>query len=127
MIASLIEKIEEAVSTSRIVVTSSIQKFFGPSKKEAYVTGRLTFVDLSFLQFSLFVTEKNRRLVFGKYRYQYMDTSRKLVFRYDNAPHHKEISTFPHHKHLKNVVVASSTPTFEELLEEISTVILRSS
>jgi hypothetical protein len=32
-----------------------------------------------------------------KYRYQYMDEARNLLFRYDNAPHHAEIDSFPHH------------------------------
>ncbi|MEW6214001.1 MAG: DUF6516 family protein [Nitrospirota bacterium] len=37
------------------------------------------------------MTEKGKRLVVDKYRYQYMDSMNKLIFRYDNAPHHKEI------------------------------------
>ncbi|GJQ51057.1 MAG: DUF6516 family protein [Candidatus Kuenenia stuttgartiensis] len=35
------------------------------------------------------------------YVYQYMDSSDRIVFRYDNTGHHKKLnlSTHPHHKH----------------------------
>ncbi len=36
-----------------------------------------------------------------------MDKNKKLIFRYDNVAHHRKISTFPHHKHIKNGVIAS--------------------
>ena len=34
------------------------------------------------------------------YSYHYQNSQNELVFRYDNAEHHPEILTFPHHKHL---------------------------
>ncbi|MBT9139319.1 MAG: hypothetical protein DDT31_01903 [Syntrophomonadaceae bacterium] len=36
-----------------------------------------------------------------KYRFHWMDVNDGMVFRYDNAPHHPEIATYPHHKHIK--------------------------
>lgn len=126
MIFSFIEKIEEAISSSSIVVTSSIQKYFSSSKKEAYIKGKLLFIDLSYLEFSIFVMEKGKKLIFDKYRYQYMDNIKKPIFRYDNAPHHKEVITFPMHKHIKDKVIESLLPDFKELLEEISTFIIQS-
>jgi len=126
MILQFIEEIEETISSSFIVVSSDIQKYSSSSKKEAYIKGKLTFIDLSFLEFSIFVIEKGKRLVFDKYRYQYMDSMKKLIFRYDNALHYKEIPTFPMHKHLRDKVVESSLPDFKELLEEISTHIIQS-
>jgi hypothetical protein len=32
----------------------------------------------------------------------------KQAFRYDNAKHHSEIKSFPHHKHVKSRVVPSA-------------------
>lgn len=125
MILSFIEKLEDAISSSPIVVNSNIQKYFSSSKKEAYVKGKLTFIDLSFLDFSIFAVEKGRRLILDKYRYQYMDSKKKLIFRYDNASHHKEISTFPIHKHLRDKVVESPLPNIEDILGEIGTLIIQ--
>lgn len=42
------------------------------------------------------------------YRFHYADAENQLVFRHVNAPHHPELETFPHHKHLADGSVASS-------------------
>jgi hypothetical protein len=56
-----------------------------------------------------------------------MDPEKRLVFRYDNAAHHKDISTVPFHKHLRDgKVIESTIPEFQEILEEISTFIAQS-
>lgn len=55
-----------------------------------------------------------------KYRYQYMDAGQTTLFRYDNAPHHREIGTFPHHKHASDEVRESAEPTLRDILLEIS-------
>lgn len=127
MISALIKEIEETISLSSIVVFSNIQKFFSSTKKEAYIRGTLTFIDLSFLEFAIYVVEKGKKVVFDKYRFQYMDSRKRLVFRYDNAPHYKGISTFPNHKHLQGGRSIESTfPNFPEILEEITTFIAQS-
>lgn len=57
------------------------------------------------------------------YAYQYMSSLNKLIFRYDNTPHHQKLNipTFPHHKHdgAEETVVSSAAPTLGEVLEEI--------
>ena len=40
------------------------------------------------------------------YSYHWQDNKGKLIIRWDNAPHHKHLKTFPHHKH---------TPHLEEI------------
>jgi len=127
MISTLIKEIEETISLSSIVVSSNIQKFFSSTKREAYIRGTLTFIDLSFLEFAIYVVGKGKKLLFDKYRFQYMDSRKRLVFRYDNAPHYKGISTFPDHKHLQDSRIIESTfPRFPEILEEITTFIAQS-
>ncbi len=126
MIYTFIENIEEAISLSSIVLSSNVQKYFGSSNKEAYIKGKLTFIDLSSLEFSIYAIEKGKKLICDKYRYQYMDSDNKPVFRYDNAPHHKEIPSFPMHKHLGDKVVEWNMPDIKELLGEISALITQS-
>lgn len=55
-----------------------------------------------------------------KYRYQYMDEKLLLIFRYDNAPHHREVKSFPHHKHVSNKVTDSKEPGLNDILLEIA-------
>lgn len=43
------------------------------------------------------------------YKYQWMRSDNSLIVRWDNAPHHPSIDTFPHHMHVgKNSNVKSS-------------------
>jgi hypothetical protein len=49
-----------------------------------------------------------------------MDENQAMIFRYDNAPHHKSIQTFPHHKHTPGQVQASPEPTLHDVLLEIA-------
>lgn len=126
MILAFIKEIEEIISSSSIVISSNIQKYFSSTKKEAYIKGKLTFVDLSSLEFAIFVLEKGKKILFDKYRFQYVDDRSNLVFRYDNAPHYKHISSFPFHKHLRDdKIVASTVPKFNDIIEEITAVIVQ--
>jgi hypothetical protein len=40
-------------------------------------------------------------------------------FPHDNAPHHPEVESFPHHKHVEKTVMASERPALRDLLVEI--------
>lgn len=45
-----------------------------------------------------------------------------LLFRYDNTPHHRTVSSFPHHKHIgpdEQNVSASEEPTLDYIIKEI--------
>ncbi|MFM6663415.1 MAG: DUF6516 family protein, partial [Microcystis panniformis] len=55
-----------------------------------------------------------------KYRYHYMNEAQTMIFRYDNAPHHVEIATFPHHKHEVDDIKESLEPSLEQVLLEIA-------
>ena len=116
MIEKHYEKLEEAIQFFKNI------QFYTWSKKiyndrRGYIEGTIVFVDKSLLEFAVYtdLDDKNKL----KYRYHYMDGKNNLIFRYDNAPHHKEIRTFPHHKHLKNKVVESTEITLFEVLSEV--------
>jgi len=44
---------------------------------------------------------------------------------YDNVPHHPEIKTHPHHKHIRDSVVATQPPDLGEVLREIDAVLYK--
>ena len=54
-----------------------------------------------------------------RYRYQYMEDNGNLIFRYDNVPHHPQLSTFPDHKHDKNTTTESGPVDLKQVVEEI--------
>ena len=60
------------------------------------------------------------------YAYHWQERSGKLIKRWDNAPHHKEILTFPHHVHSPNVEPLFK-PEFKHILKEIEILIQQES
>jgi hypothetical protein len=56
---------------------------------------------------------------FHTYSFHWQDERGNLLSRWDNAPHHKEVTSFPHHRHLENGVVSSKQVTLKEVLEII--------
>jgi len=84
---------------------------------------RLRFADNSLLEISEAVTLTEETLNWLSYRYHYQTASGTLIFRYDNAPHHPELRTYPDHKHTTIAVVASVHPTIEQVLREIQVIL----
>jgi hypothetical protein len=58
------------------------------------------------------------------YSYHWQDKEKRLITRWDNAPHHPEIETFPHHVHEGEYIKPSEEPTFVETLKKIGDKIL---
>jgi len=90
-----------------------------------YVRGTVLFTDASSLELSLFIQKKGRALSVDKYRFQYMDRQGHMIFRYDNAPHHPDLTSFPHHKHISNRAISATFKELSDILEEISAIILQ--
>lgn len=102
------------------IIADVVVEVFEATGKEGFIRGSMTFIDGSRLSFLEYVRISAGNPVKLRYRYHYEDPEGKLVFRYDNAPHHRNIDTFPHHKHLANGrIVESREPTLKEVLEEI--------
>ena len=53
------------------------------------------------------------------YRYHCQNAQNQLVFRYDCAPHFPDLSSFPHHKHLRDKVIDSQRPEISDVLQEV--------
>jgi hypothetical protein len=86
--------------------------------KQGFIKGNIVFEDGSQLNFTeIKNTDKSDKI---KYSYHYMNQEQHLVFRYDNAPHHHELSTFPHHKHLPSKVEPHKELTLRDVLLEIA-------
>jgi len=81
------------------------------------IEGVVYFADGSRLEFSERIVIEQRRPVKREYRYQYVGRNQALL-RYDNAPHHPHIATFPHHKHVGTRILPAAEPTFRQVLDE---------
>ncbi len=89
-------KIETALQDFPYAISYALsKKLYSPM--QGFLKATLFLEDGSVLEFSEVVDA--HRTAKLKYRYHYRDKDNRLVFRYDNAPHHPNISTFPHHQH----------------------------
>ena len=53
-----------------------------------------------------------------------MDERNNLISRWDNAPHHKELGTFPHHVHLPDVVKEDKPVKLIDVLDKIEGIVI---
>jgi len=81
---------------------------------------KITFRDGSKLHLFEFVLIENNKTVINKYRYHYQDKDKDMIFRFDDAAHHKEIETFPEHKHEKDEIVAAERPELDKVLDLVA-------
>ena len=85
------------------------------------VRGRVFFWDESFLDLYEVVSTELGYPIRVSYAYTYLRAGQR-VFRYDSAPHHPEIVTFPHHKHIgpQDRVTPADQPSLSQVLVEIA-------
>ena len=57
-------------------------------------------------------------VAFIDYRYHFQDPDNVLIFRYDSSPHHRDLNSFPHHKHMPNAIMPTIKPTIQQVIQE---------
>ncbi|NSW76733.1 MAG: hypothetical protein HPY68_08195 [Candidatus Atribacteria bacterium] len=100
------------VEKSRVVKSHEIQDF-QQGRDFYYLKLKIVLIDESELYVREYVSE-NEYLY--SYHWQYRDG--KLRTRWDNAPHHRDLKTFPHHKHIPELA-ESGEITVEDVLRVI--------
>ncbi len=89
--------------------------------EKAYMRGRAAYIRLRATLASpgtaIVIREAWLKGRLHRYAYQLIAEGKPLL-RYDNAPHHPEIETFPHHKHLEDRVEPLPSPSVEAFLKE---------
>lgn len=115
------QQIQKIIELCPVVQLSEIS-YIKRGSYEGFIRGELNFVDGSMLHLREFVDVEitSDRLM---YAYQYLDSSNKLIFRYDNTGHHKKLGlpTYPHHKHhgSEENVFPALAPDLQAILTEI--------
>ena len=83
-----------------------------------YVKVKATLKDNSELFIREYLDDKNR-----EYSYHWQSENKEKYIRWDNSPHHNSLETFPHHKHIDNLVLPSNEISVEDILLHLSNVI----
>lgn len=90
------------IEASEIVKSYDIQDF-KEGRDFYFLKLRIVLIDDGILYVREYVSQAEYL-----YSYHWQDKDSNLIIRWDNAPHHKELRTFPHHKH---------SPELEESIE----------
>ena len=76
------------------------------------------------LHLAEFVSLQDKQVIHEKYRYHLQDADQRRIVRWDNAPHHPEIKSFPHHRHCPDDRVEESDPmTIDVVLKNLEVVL----
>ena len=102
-------------------------KYEAKSKTVGLIHGNIGMIDGSTLQFVELIDRKDNEIIRPRYRFHFMDSADKMIFRYDNAPHHPEVPTYPHHKHIRGEekLKQSKEIGLRDVLSEIGLMIVR--
>ena len=114
--------VEAAVARLPAYTESYVEEIL--STERANLRIRMRFPNGALLEINEAVIVENGALKTLGYRYHLQGASSELLFRYDNTPHFPDLSSFPHHKHLRDTVVASGKPDLLDVLQEASQSVL---
>lgn len=123
MLDNYIKGIEELIATSPEVIEFIIlRRSFYETDLEKILIYRfkVIFKDDSIVEITERLIESSNKIKRTKYSYHYQDKNGKLLKRWDNAPHHPEIKSYPHHLHIsKSKVIESNEISAFDMLKEL--------
>lgn len=128
MINKYLNDLDTLISTSpEVVDVDIIRRDIRDTglEKIALYRYRIKFKDGSTIEITERLLEEGKKLDTTKHRYHWQTQSGKLIKRWDNAPHHPEINTFPNHLHIgtdDHVVRFSKISALDILISIIDTI-----
>lgn len=103
----------ELLNKSKIIESYKILDFkYG--KNFYFLKIKAKIIDKSELYIREYVSEKE-----FLYSYHWQDEKGNLRIRWDNAPHYKNLRTYPHHKHISTNILESEETNIEDIIKFI--------
>lgn len=102
MIETYLQQIDELLSANPLISEVQIlRRSIRDTELEKVLNYRyrVTLADGGFVEMTERALEVRSSLEVTKYRHHWQASTGKLIKRWDNAPHHPEIDTFPDHLH----------------------------
>ena len=94
MIRDYFGEVEKKLEEIKWLIKKKTIEFNLISEEMGTIKGKIVFVNNYALDFRELVSEEHT-----DYRFHFMNGNNRLISRWDTAPHHKEITTFPFHLH----------------------------
>jgi hypothetical protein len=116
------EKVRERISELRwLIKRESTEVEWDEDADVGMIGGNIIFKDDSVLHFKEVILGGERH-----YRYHYMNNADTLICRWDTAPHHREVNSFPFHIHLPHGVEESKEIDLIFALNKIEQLVVES-
>jgi hypothetical protein len=106
MIAPYFDEIRQTLILNELVASFKIIREMTGSN-DGFIRVKCRLTDGSILEFAEYIQVVSGKIVRPTYSYHWQTSRGKLRRRWDNAPHHPEIRTFPDHQHNGDLVVES--------------------
>ena len=94
MIRDYFSEVEKSLEECKWLIKKKSIEFSLVSEEMGIIKGKIVFVNNYSLDFRELVSVEHT-----DYRFHFMNGNNRLIKRWDSAPHHKEISSFPFHLH----------------------------
>ena len=120
MIEDYFSKVKSKLNEIKFLIKSEITNFERISEEMGIIKGRLIFIDNSMLDLMELIGTNEH-----DYRFQWVDSRKRLIVRWDTAPHHRELGNFPFHKHTTNKVESSKEFNFIHILDILKVEIIK--
>ena len=124
-IADYFSSIERSLNQYTSIASIETVEILASDDFNGILRCRVHFWDDSFLNIHETVSTELGYPVRIIYAYSYI-RGKECVFRYDNAPHHPNIITYPHHKHIgEKKISPADQPAIQQVLNEIESYLLK--
>ncbi len=118
-IADYFSSIERSLQQNASITSIEVIEVLASDDFNGILRCRVHFWDGAFLSIHETVSTELGYPVRIVYSYSFIRND-QCVFRYDNAPHHPNIITFPHHKHIgEDKIAPTDQLSVNQILDEI--------
>lgn len=104
-------EIVSLLSQSEIVSQMEVLELVDESNVQS-IKIKTKLIDGSLLYIQETVSERG-----NKYSYHWQTEDNEVLLRWDNAPHYRQVESFPHHKHVGEKIESSPKLSVEEVLQ----------
>ncbi|MBI3583955.1 MAG: hypothetical protein HY096_08405 [Nitrospinae bacterium] len=95
------------------------------TEEDCYIRIKCNLLNGGILEFAEYIVVHKDKLRLETYSYHWQGKDGRLIKRWDNVAHHKEVKTFPYHLHLADGrVIESVKTTLKRILSDIGKTII---
>ena len=121
MIRDYFSDVEKKLEEIKWLIKKKTVEFNLVSEEMGIVKGKIVFVNNYALDFRELVSKEHT-----DYRFHFMNRTNSVIMRWDSAPHHKEITTFPFHLHTPEGVMACDKVNLIEVIDIVKALMSKS-